>query len=55
MNAADAMLADTHFSKPEFYVSLLFNILLKNGEYVKLAEMEEYYSYGTPEELKHYM
>lgn len=26
----------------------------KNGETVKLAEMEEYYSYGTPEELKKY-
>lgn len=55
LNAADAMLADTHFSKPEFYVSLLFNTLLQNGEHVKLAKMEEYYSYGTPEELKRYM
>lgn len=55
LKAADEMLADTHFDKPEFYVSLLFNTLLKNGEYVKLAKMEEYYSYGTPEELKLYM
>lgn len=55
LTAADAMLADTHFSKPEFYVSLLFNILLKNGEHVRLVKMEEYRSYGTPEELKHYM
>lgn len=55
LNAADAMLADVHFSKPEFYVSLLFNTLLQNGEHVKLAKMEEYYSYGTPEELKKYM
>lgn len=53
--AADAMLADTSFSKPEFYVSLLFNTLLRNGEHVKLVKMEEYYSYGTPEELKRYM
>jgi dTDP-glucose pyrophosphorylase len=55
LNAADAMLADTHFSKPEFYVSLLFNTLLENGEMVKLAKMEEYSSYGTPEELRRYM
>lgn len=55
LDAADAMLADVYFSKPEFYVSLLFNTLLKNGEHVKLAKMEEYYSYGTPEELKRYM
>ena len=55
LNAADAMLADTHFTKPEFYVSLLFNTLLQNGEHVKLAKMEEYYSYGTPEELKRYI
>lgn len=53
--AADEMLADANFDKPEFYVSLLFNTLLKNGETVKLARMEEYYSYGTPEELKRYM
>lgn len=55
LDAADAMLADTKFSKPEFYVSLLFNTLLKNGEHVKLAKMEEYYSYGTPEELNRYL
>lgn len=35
------MLAGGNFSKPEFYVSLLFNTLLKNGEQVKLAKMEE--------------
>lgn len=55
IDAANVMLTDTHFSKPEFYVSLLFNTLIKNGECVKLAKMEEYYSYGTPEELKRYI
>lgn len=55
LKAADAMLADANFDKPEFYVSLLFNTLLKNGEHVRLAKMEEYYSYGTPEELKRYL
>lgn len=52
--AANTLLHEANFSKPEFYVSLLYNYLLKNGETVKLAEMEEYYSYGTPEELKKY-
>lgn len=55
LKAADEMLSDIYFNKPEFYVSLLFNTLLRNGETVKLAKAEEYYSYGTPEELKRYM
>lgn len=53
--AADEMLADANFTKPEFYVSLLFNSLLRKGENVRLARMDEYYSYGTPEELKRYI
>ena len=53
--AADRLLSESNFSKPEFYVSLLYNYLLNDGETVTLAEMEEYYSYGTPEELKKYL
>lgn len=49
------LLAEPAFTKPEYYVSLLFNYLLKDGEKVWLAPMEEYYSYGTPEELKRYL
>ncbi len=52
---AHLLLAETAFTKPEYYVSLLFNYLLKDGEKVWLASMEEYYSYGTPEELKRYL
>lgn len=52
---AHLLLAETAFTKPEYYVSLLFNYLLKDGEKVWLAPMEEYYSYGTPEELKRYL
>lgn len=48
-------LLDAPMEKPEFYVSLLYNYLLSNGDTVKLAPMEEYHSYGTPEELKQYM
>lgn len=53
--AADCLMNETKFTKPEYYVSLLYNYLLKRGDSVGLAMMEEYYSYGTPEELKRYM
>ena len=53
--AAYRLLNEVNFSKPEFYISLLYNYLLQNGETVQLAEMEEYYSYGTPEELSKYL
>lgn len=49
------LLNEPEFKKPEFYVSLLYNYLLRDGETVLLSEMEEYYSYGTPEELKRYL
>ena len=52
---AHGLLDEPVFSKPEYYVSLLFNYLLKAGEKVRLVSMEEYYSYGTPEELKRYL
>lgn len=52
--AADCLMHKENFSKPEYYVSLLYNYLLQQGEIVKLAKMEEYYSYGTPEELNRY-
>ena len=52
---AHLLLAEPAFTKPEYYVSLLFNYLLNDGEKVWLAPMEEYYSYGTPEELKRYL
>lgn len=55
LNAAHRLLNEQNFSKPEFYVSLLYNYLLQNGETVLLAEMEEYHSYGTPEELNQYI
>ena len=51
---AHQLLDEPEFKKPEYYVSLLYNYLLADGEKVHLAPMEEYYSYGTPEELKRY-
>lgn len=52
---AHKLLDEPEFKKPEYYVSLLYNYMLAEGEKVRLAPMEEYYSYGTPEELKLYL
>lgn len=52
---AHRLLDEPEFKKPEYYVSLLYNYLLDSGEKVRLAEMEEYYSYGTPEEMRRYL
>ena len=49
------LLDEPVFKKPEYYVSLLYNYLLANHEIVRLAQLDEYYSYGTPEELKRYL
>ena len=50
--AAHRLLNEPIMTKPEFYVSLLYNYLLKDGSPVRLAPMELYRSYGTPEELQ---
>lgn len=55
LNAAGMMLKNDKNNYKEFYVSLLFNSLLNAGENVKLANMEKYYSYGTPEELMRFI
>lgn len=52
---AHQLLNESEFKKPEYYVSLLYNYMLAAGEKVQLAQMEEYYSYGTPEELQRYL
>lgn len=52
---AHQLLDEPEFKKPEFYVSLLYNYLLADGEKVRLAQVEEYHSFGTPEELKQYL
>lgn len=50
-NVAHRLLNEPVMLKPEFYVSLLYNYLLADGAPVRLAPMELYRSYGTPEEL----
>ena len=52
---AHKLLNEANFKKPEFYVSLLYNYMLEDGETVEIAPIEEYYSYGTPEELNKYL
>ena len=52
---AHHLLNEPDFKKTEYYVSLLYNYMLAEGEKVQLAPMEEYYSYGTPEELQQYL
>ncbi len=55
LNAARKLLIDGTCEKPEFYVSLLYNYLLRENQKVQLFEVEGYHSYGTPEELGKYM
>lgn len=52
---AHRLLNEPVMEKPEFYVSLLYNYLLRDGSPVWLAPMEMYRSYGTPEELKQWL
>lgn len=51
---AHNLLLEANFNKPEYYISLLYNYILKMGKTVQLASLDDYYSYGTPEELKQY-
>ncbi len=55
LKAAHQLLDEPVFTKPEYYVSLLYNYLLKDGETVRLSTMEMFNSYGTPEELKRFL
>lgn len=55
LDVAHRLMSEPDFKKPEYYVSLLYNYILSDGGVVKLAPMEEYYSYGTPEELNRYL
>ena len=55
LKAAHRLLEDPTLTKSEFYVSLLFNYLIADGETITLTTMEEYNSYGTPEELSRYL
>lgn len=55
LNASHKLINESNFKEPEYYVSLLYNYLLDNKETVYIANVDEYYSYGTPEELNTYL
>lgn len=52
ITTAIKLLNESNQNHPEFYVSLLYNYLLKDGYDVKLTKATMYYSYGTPDELQ---
>ncbi len=39
---------------PEYYLSFLYNILIDEGKKIKAAKVDEFASFGTPEELSDY-
>jgi hypothetical protein len=39
---------------PEYYMSLLYNILIADGKKIQAATVDEFASFGTPEELDEY-
>lgn len=39
---------------PEYYISYIYNEILKHGGKIKAAKVDEFYSFGTPEELNDY-
>ena len=51
LQAAHRYLADVTLEESEAYVSLIYNYLIKEGHRVVLTTVEDYHSYGTPEEL----
>lgn len=39
----------------EYYISLLYNILIDEKRRIALSKVDQFYSYGTPEELESYL
>jgi dTDP-glucose pyrophosphorylase len=53
--AADGLLAQPlSATMPEYYVSHIYNVLLRQGGKIKATPVEEFASFGTPEELEAY-
>lgn len=53
--AEDLLKTNLSLKQSEYYISILYNYLIKQQKPVKLAFVDEYYSYGTPEELNQYI
>lgn len=55
INAAQKLIGHNKLSDiHEYYVSLLYNYLIKDNRAVKIFEVDSLYSFGTPEELARY-
>ncbi len=53
--AAEALLTQPlSETMPEYYISPLYNIMIQNNKKVRAAEVNEFASFGTPEELDVY-
>ncbi len=48
---AAILLRQSDIGKPEYYLSLLYNLLIQRGNTVRLFDVDAYVSNGTPEEL----
>lgn len=55
LSAAKNMIQSGNKEKGEFYISPVFNELIKNKIPVKAFPMEDYHSLGTPEELDSFL
>lgn len=55
IKAADELLAQPLTDKmPEYYISHIYNVLLEQGGKIKATPVEQFASFGTPEELAAY-
>ena len=55
LQAADKLLTNPISNNmKEYYISLLYNLLLEEGKRIALANVEEFISFGTPDELREY-
>lgn len=55
VDAAKKLMAQPISEKmPEYYISFLYNILIDEGEKIQAATVDEFESFGTPEELSDY-
>jgi dTDP-glucose pyrophosphorylase len=55
IEASEKLLSQSISEKiPEYYLSLLYNILIDEGKRIKAVSVKEFASFGTPEELEKY-
>lgn len=52
---AEAMISADDRTNGEFYVAPVYNRLIANGAHIRIAEAEEVWALGTPEDLEHFL